>query len=159
MLASESRTLAWLHLFRLSVFSVLPSKCGEQYLITLLPFPSKSFPTHDSPRTATTQCYIRTLRLRQLRHVLLPQVLQRKRETQIWWHMRRSYNKRGMSVNILAATNTGNNRSTAVSTRRPVNNFPLKNVKTTGNPLLWMVTRLRYYSNGRCFLWIRAASI
>jgi hypothetical protein len=35
--------------------------------------------------------------------------------------MGRFYNNSGMSVNILAATNTGNNRRTAVSMRRPVN--------------------------------------
>jgi hypothetical protein len=29
-----------------------------------------------------------------------------------------------MSVNILAAANTSNNRATAASIRRPVNNFP-----------------------------------
>jgi hypothetical protein len=43
------------------------------------------------------------------------------------------YNNIGMSVNILAATNTGNNRRTAVSIRRPVNTFLLKNVTTIGN--------------------------
>jgi hypothetical protein len=54
----------------------------------------------------------------------------------ILWHMGRFYNRR-MSVNILAATNTGNNRRTAVSMRRPVNKFPLKNVTTIGSLLLW----------------------
>jgi hypothetical protein len=39
----------------------------------------------------------------------------------VLWHMGRFYNNRGMSVNILTATNTGNNRRTAVSMRRPVN--------------------------------------
>jgi hypothetical protein len=39
-------------------------------------------------------------------------------------------------MNIPAATNTGNSRGTAVSMRRPVNNFTLKNVTTRGNPLL-----------------------
>jgi hypothetical protein len=34
--------------------------------------------------------------------------------------MGRFYNNRGMSVNIFTATNTGNNRRTAVSMRRPV---------------------------------------
>jgi hypothetical protein len=40
--------------------------------------------------------------------------------------MGRFYNNRGMSVNILTETNTGNNRRTAVSMRRPVNTpYPL----------------------------------
>jgi hypothetical protein len=51
--------------------------------------------------------------------------------------MDRFYNNRGMSVNILAAMNTGNSRRTAVSMQRPVNNFPLKNVTTVGNALLY----------------------
>jgi hypothetical protein len=38
--------------------------------------------------------------------------------------MGRFYNNRGMSVNILTAMNTGNNRRTAVSVRRPVNSHP-----------------------------------
>jgi hypothetical protein len=43
--------------------------------------------------------------------------------------MGRFYNSRGMSVNILAATNTGNSRRAAVSMQRPVNT-PIKNVTT-----------------------------
>jgi hypothetical protein len=50
--------------------------------------------------------------------------------------MSQFYNNGGMSVNIFAATNTGNNRRSVVSMRRPVNTFPLKNVTTIGNPLL-----------------------
>jgi hypothetical protein len=38
----------------------------------------------------------------------------------ILWHMGRFYNNRGVSVNILTATNTGNNGRTAVSMRWPV---------------------------------------
>jgi hypothetical protein len=51
--------------------------------------------------------------------------------------MGRFYNNRGMSVNILAATNTGNSRRTAVSMRRPVNT-PLKNVTTIQEKLFSM---------------------
>jgi hypothetical protein len=43
--------------------------------------------------------------------------------------MDRLYNNRGMSVNILKATNTGNNRRAVVSIRRPVNTS-LKKVTT-----------------------------
>jgi hypothetical protein len=39
----------------------------------------------------------------------------------VLWHMDRFYNNRGMTVNILTATNTGNNRRTTVSIRPPVN--------------------------------------
>jgi hypothetical protein len=51
--------------------------------------------------------------------------------------MGRFYNNRWMSVNIIAATNTGNNRRTAVSMRPPVNTFPLNNVVIIANLLLW----------------------
>jgi hypothetical protein len=44
--------------------------------------------------------------------------------------MGRFINNRGKFVNILAATNAGNNRRTAVSMRRPVNTFPFKNTST-----------------------------
>jgi hypothetical protein len=44
----------------------------------------------------------------------------------ILWQMGRFCNNRGMSINILTAANTDNNRSTAVSMRRTVDTTPLK---------------------------------
>jgi hypothetical protein len=55
----------------------------------------------------------------------------------ILWHMGPFYNNRGMSANILAATNTGN-RKTAVSMRRPVNTPALKNVTTIYGKLCFL---------------------
>jgi hypothetical protein len=55
----------------------------------------------------------------------------------IMWHMGRFCNNRGMSVNILTAMNTGNNRRTAVSMRRPVNTL-LKNVTTIWGKLCFL---------------------
>jgi hypothetical protein len=52
--------------------------------------------------------------------------------------MGRFSNNRGMSVNILTATNTGNNRRTAVSMRRPVYTPPLKNVTTIQGKLCFL---------------------
>jgi hypothetical protein len=49
--------------------------------------------------------------------------------------MGRFYN-RGMSINIIAAMNTGNNRRAAVFMQRLMHTFPLKNVTTIGNPFL-----------------------
>jgi hypothetical protein len=59
-----------------------------------------------------------------------------------------------MSVNILAATNAGNNGRTAVSMRQPINTFPLVNMTTTRNPLLYDTRQLLGYAAmlNRCFL-------
>jgi hypothetical protein len=50
--------------------------------------------------------------------------------------MGRFYNNRGMSVNIIAATNTSNNRRNAFSMRRPVNT-PFNNVTTIVGKLVF----------------------
>jgi hypothetical protein len=55
--------------------------------------------------------------------------------------MGRFYNK-GMSVNILTATNTGNNKRIAVSMRQPVNT-PLKNVTTIERKLCFLCGQLQ----------------
>jgi hypothetical protein len=71
--------------------------------------------------------------------------------------MGRFFNNGGIFVNILTARNTGNSRRTAVSMRRPVNNFPLKNVMTIWNALLrdtscdWLLG-YSTIQNGRGFL-------